>query len=490
MSITAELAKRELATRELERRTSKYRESFYNFLLYYWEKEKKVKLDENRHIKLICDRLEDVFYGRTKRLIINLPPRSLKTEIVSIAFIARCLWNRNNMKFMNISYSSGLAQDNSSACRLMYKSETYKSIFPRRADIRDDQDTKQYWTTVNWWQYYASWSTWTIVWKWCDCMVIDDPIKPADAMSDVVRAWVNNNFHNTLKSRLNDKTLGAIVIIMQRLHDDDLCGHLIEQEERGGEKREKVIIKAIAEEDEEHRKMWESFFEKRFPLPILQELKKANPQTFSSQMQQEPTNKETQEFHEEWYRYHGTEWTPTPQWLRVFTTVDPAFKQGQDNDNSAITTWWFVGEKLYILEQTVWKFTADVLIEKILYHIQKRSPEKVGIEAFQAQSMIVTFLKQEMQKRGLYTSLEEITQSGDKLSKLRKLIPLYRNGLIFHKLGLDQLELELKRFPRGKNDDAIDSLQMLYSLYELQPNNLAHKEIKMEWDEYWNPFIL
>ena len=98
--------------------------------------------------------------------------------------------------------------------------------------------------------------------------------------------------------------------------------------------------------------------------------------------------------------------------------------------------------------------------------------------------MIVTFLKQEMQKRGLYTSLEEITQSGDKLSKLRKLIPLYRNGLIFHKLGLDQLELELKRFPRGKNDDAIDSLQMLYSLYELQPNNLAHKEIKMEWDEY------
>lgn len=54
---------------------------------------------------------------------------------------------------------------------------------------------------------------------------------------------------------MNDKTLGAIVIIMQRLHDDDLCGHLIEQEERGGEKREKVIIKAIAEEDEEHRKM-------------------------------------------------------------------------------------------------------------------------------------------------------------------------------------------------------------------------------------------
>ena len=59
-------------------------------------------------------------------------------------------------------------------------------------------------------------------------MVIDDPLKPDDAMSDVVRVWVNNNFHQTLKSRLNSKQDWAIVIIMQRLHDDDLCGHLID----------------------------------------------------------------------------------------------------------------------------------------------------------------------------------------------------------------------------------------------------------------------
>lgn len=488
--ITPELAKKELAIRELEKRNKKYSESFYDFLIYYRLKEKKIHLDENRHIKEICDRLEDVFYGRIKRLIINIPPRSLKTEIVSIAFPAWCLWRKDSLKFMDISYASWVAYDNSSACRAMYKSDTYRSIFPRSSDIRDDQDTKQYWTTVNWWQYYASGATGTITGKWCDIMVIDDPLKPDDAMSDVVRVWVNNNFHNTLKSRLNDKVNGAIVIIMQRLHDDDLCGHLMELEDKGWEKREKLIIKAIAEEDDQYRKQWESFFEKRFPLSILLELKKANPQTFSSQMQQEPTNKETQEFHEEWYKYHGTESIPTPQGLRIFTTVDPAFKQGQENDNSAITTWWFIGEKLYILEQTVWRFTADILIEKILYHIQKRSPEKVGIEAFQAQSMIVTFLKQEMQKRWLYTSLEEITQSWDKLSKLRKLIPLYRNGLIFHKMGLDQLELELKRFPRWNHDDAIDSLQMLYSLYELQPNNMAYRDIRMERDQYGNPMIL
>jgi hypothetical protein len=65
--------------------------------------------------------------------------------------------------------------------------------------------------------------------------------------------------------------------------------------------------------------------------------------------------------------------------------------------------------------------------EKILYHIRKRQPEKIGIEAFQAQSMIVTFLKSEMQKRGIYADIEEITQTGDKLSKIRKLVSLYKN---------------------------------------------------------------
>lgn len=487
---TKEEIKKEIICRELEARNKLYADNFYEYFKHYREKEKKIVIDENRHIKLICDKLEDVYYGRIKRLMINVPPRSFKTEIVSIAFIAWCLWKQDSLKFMNISYSSWIAQGNSMACRAMYKSDTYRAIFPRSAPISDDLDTKQHRTNKNWWQYYASGATWTITGKWCDIMVIDDPLKPDDAMSDVVRVWVNNNFHNTLKSRLNNKMEWAIVIIMQRLHDDDLCGHLLELEGQWWEKREKVVIRAIAEEDDEYRKQGESFFEKRFPLAMLYELKKASPQTFSSQMQQEPTNKETQEFHEERFRYHWTELTPTPSWLRIFTTVDPAFKQGQHNDNSCITTWWFIDSKLYILEQTAWKFTADILQEKIIYHIQKRQPEKVWIEAFQAQSMIATYLKQELQRRWLFANIEDITQSGDKLSKLRKLVPLYRDGLIYHNLQLADYELELKRFPRGKNDDRIDSVQMLYSLYELQQNNWARREIQMAWDEYGNPMIV
>lgn len=480
---------KELAYRKLEEQHKEQRESLYSFLKYYRETEKKQTLDHNRHLELICDKLEKVFSGEIKRLIINVPPRSLKTEVVSIAFPARCIGKKHWMKFMDISYSSTLAEQNSWQCRNMYQSKTYWAVFPRSPRLKDDLNTKKHWENLEWWQYYASGSTGAITWLWCDIMIIDDPLKPDDAMSDVVRVWVNNNFHQTLKSRLNSKQDWAIVIIMQRLHDDDLCWHLMDLETKWWEKREKLIIKAIAEEDDHYRKVWDSFFETRFPLNILRQMKNDDPQWFSSQMQQEPTNKDTQEFHEERYKYHWTETCPTPSWLRIFTAVDPAFKTWQENDQSAIITWGFKGSELYILEITAGRFTPDVLQDKIIYHIGKRQPEKVGIEAFQAQSMIHTFLKQELQRRWMFVSLEEITQSGDKLSKIRKLIPLYRNGLIYHKYWMDELELEEKRFPRGKHDDIVDCLQMLYNLYELQPNSTPYNNINfnISWDQYGRP---
>lgn len=389
---------------------------------------------------------------------------------------------------MGISYSSWLSQDNSADCRAIYESDTYRSVFPRISLLKDDQNTKQHRETIAGWQYYASGATGTITGKWCDIMVIDDPLKPDDAMSDVVRVGVNNNFHNTLVSRLNNKTEWAIVIIMQRLHDDDLCWHLIDLEDQWGEIRDKLIIQGIAEDDEDHRKAGESFFEKRFPLSILNQIKRQDAQVFSSQYQQQPTNKETQEFHQEWFRYHWTEALPTPWWLRIFTTVDPAFKLSQSNDESCIMTAWFIGDKCYILEYTAGRVDAMKMQDKIIYHIRKRKPEKIGIEAFQAQTMIKTFLVNELQKQWLYCDIEEIRQTGDKLSKLRKLVPLYKQWMIYHKYDMETLENQLIKFPRWKHDDIIDALQMLYDMYQLVPNNRAFKQqFYIDYDPNWNP---
>lgn len=482
-------AMKEQASRMLERKYALQRDALYEMVKAYWLLERKETLDENRHIELICDYLERVFYWEIKRLIINVPPRSLKTELVSIAFPNRCWIHDATKKFMEISYSAELAEKNSWHARNMYLSATYTRFNPRKPALREDQNTKQHWENILWWQYYAAGSSGTITGVGTDILIIDDPLNPEEATSDVKRQRVNHNYHDTLWSRLNSKIDGAIIIIQQRLHDDDLSWHLLEQERLGTwEKRHKLIIPAIAEEDEQYRKAGESFFPKRFPREILDTIKMKDRQNFSSQYQQNPIDRESQEFHEERFRYHWTENVPTPGKLRIFTTCDPAFKQGQENDNSCIMTAGFLEDRMYILEYSVGKWTADVLQEKLIYHIRKRSPEKVGIEAFQAQTMIKTFLQQELNRLWIHADIEEIRQTWDKLSKIRRLVSLYKNWLIYHKYWMDELELELKRFPRGKHDDIIDAEQMLYDMYELQPNTGAAKyNIKMERDQYWRP---
>lgn len=182
-----------------------------------------------------------------------------------------------------------------------------------------------------------------------------------------------------------------------------------------GDKWEKIVIPAIAEEKDIRRDVGDSFFEKRFPKELMMKKKQKDAITFATQYQQNPVSKETQEFHEERFKYHGNsaeEGTyETPANLRIFTTCDPAFKQKQENDNSCIMTAGFSGDKMYILEYSVGKRSADVLLEKLVYHIKKRRPEKTGIEAYQAQTMIATFLKKRMEELGIHTTIEEITQS-------------------------------------------------------------------------------
>jgi hypothetical protein len=144
----AQQAMKEIAARELEAQLTPQRQSLHEFLKFYWQHEKRETLDDNWHIKVICEALERVYRGECKRLIINIPPRSLKTEIVSKAFPVWALGNRPDIKFMDISYSSGLAEKNSGEARAMYQSQAATMVFPKIPDLREDQNTKQHWENI------------------------------------------------------------------------------------------------------------------------------------------------------------------------------------------------------------------------------------------------------------------------------------------------------------------------------------------------------
>lgn len=472
---------RELAIRELESRTELQKSSLIEYQKYIFLKEKKKEFKYNWVHLLIAEKLEKVLKGEIKRLIINIPPRFGKTELVTKAFPTWGIGNRQDLSIIATGYSTNLTQTFSGEARDYYQSSTYKEIFPRSAPIRDDQNTKEWWTNTAGGSYYATGTGGSITGRGANIFIIDDPLKPDEAESDIKRVGINNWYDNTVLSRLNNQNTDAIVIIMQRTHENDLCGHLIEKMNNGtGEKFEVLSIPAIAEKDEEHRKEGESIQEERMPISFLNAFQKQNPVVFSCQYQQNPIARESQEFFVEWFKYYKD----IPQGGRVFTCVDPAFSKKTTADYTSVITGKFVDDNLYILEVTNAKLNPAELEDMIIYHIKKWNPEKVGVEAFQAQRMIGFSLRNRLQKENIYVSVEDITQSGDKNSKIRRLVPLYRNGQIYHNTseGCQLIESQLLKFPRGTHDDAIDSLQMLFDLYKLNAITQQYADIHIKYD--------
>lgn len=485
----------EKAKRILEYRNKDKHDSLISFIEYFFENELNKTFTSNWHYKLITKELEELRSGVTKKLIINVPPRTGKTELITKMFPAWLLWQQPDHKFIVSGYSSTLTKNFSSQARDYYQSNTFKKIFPRMSPLRDDQNTKELWETERGGYYYATGAGGSITWYGADTFIIDDPIKPDEAESDVVRTWINNWFWNTVVSRLNNMAKGNIIIIMQRVHGDDLCWHLLEEmKEWTGYDWKLLSFPAIATEKEEYqlnwewigREEWEPLDKERMPLDALEKIKETMGNVyFSTQYQQNPLDKESQEFHEEWFQYEDY-----PGRGRIFTTVDPAFTKNKHSDDSAIVTGAFIWDKMYLLEYTASKLDVWELIEKMIYHIKKWQPEKIGIEAFQAQVTIAFWLRTELEKRGIYCPIEEIRQAWDKESKIRRLLPLFRNWLIYHKRDMDKLEKQLVEFPRWKHDDVIDATQMLYDMYQLQPNTIKTFDIpKIKYDNNWKPIF-
>lgn len=494
---------KELILKELEQKYENERNDLVEFTKMYFKEEKPKGIQEflvDDYIYIIADHLQQVFEWKINRLIINIPPWHTKTELVSKMFPVWALWKNPHYQVITTWYAAKLTIWFSQESKDIYLSPTYEKVFPRRPELSDKQNTKEHWINEQWGSYYATWTGWPITWKRTNCFVIDDPIRPDDAMtSDLKRIWINNWFWNTVVSRLFNPKDDAIIIIMQRTHEADLCGDLMDKmKEWTWEDYTVLSLPAICEEFEEFetrywtftREPWEPLAPSRFNLWDLELIKQSYwAVNFDCQYQQNPIAKWSQEFHEEWFKYYDD--IPNEYW-RVFTTVDPAFSKKKTADNSVVTTAKIIKDRIYILEQTAWKFDPAELEDQIIYHTKKWKVETIGVESIAAQVTITFSLRRRLLKEELHmTQIEEIRQRDDKWAKIRALIPLYRNWLIFHKRDMEDLENELMKFPRWKRDDRADCLQMLLHLYELMPwSNKIYNMPKVKYNKWGLPVIV
>ena len=261
------------------------------FVKYFFYAGKK-KFIENWHHRVICDALDSVIDGKIRKLIINIWPRSGKTDIAVKKFMARGLAVNPSAKFIHISYSDDLACDNSDEVRELVKSEEYQALFPY-VRVSPTTDSKKKWYTTEGGGVYAVASGGQITGfgagavddggecRFSGAIIIDDPIKPDDALNDSAREKVNMKFETTIRNRVNSVNT-PIIVIMQRLHENDLCGYLMKADP--GEWTV-LSIPAVQGDGDSAVSTWES----RFPMAELKRIEERSPFVFETQYMQNPT---------------------------------------------------------------------------------------------------------------------------------------------------------------------------------------------------------
>lgn len=282
MKSTDEIKEQKLVKRKIQRG------DFLMFTRYFFKKRFNKKFIVSEHHQIISDALMRVYNGECKRLIINIAPRYGKTELAVKNFIAFSLANNPTAKFIHLSYADDLALDNSESIRDMVKSPEYQELFD--VNIKTTSDSKKKWYTTKDGGVYATSAGGQVTGfgagsientgKFEGAIIIDDPIKPDDADSERVREYVNNKFDSTIKNRVNSRDT-PIIIIMQRLHEADLCGYVIDNDDR---EWDVVKLPCIYQENGEEQALWPE----KHTLEELYKLRKSNEIVFDRQYMQNP----------------------------------------------------------------------------------------------------------------------------------------------------------------------------------------------------------
>ncbi len=264
--------------------------SFLRFNQYFHRKLHNEPFIIADHHRVIVEALMRGYSGDVKRLLINIGPRYGKTQIAVKNFIAWCLANNAGAAFIHLSYSDSLALDNSEAVRDTITSAEYKELFPH-VQIKKDSNAKNKWYTTQGGGVYATSTGGQITGfgagsiqpsgKFDGAIIIDDPIKPDDAESQTIRERINQRYDSTIKNRVNSRDT-PIIVIMQRLHPEDLCGYLIEEDTDDWEVIKIPVIK------EDGKALWPH----KHTIEDLHKMRKANPTNFDRQYMQNPAPRE------------------------------------------------------------------------------------------------------------------------------------------------------------------------------------------------------
>jgi len=319
-------------------------DDLYFFSRYMFKLRRGYNWIQAAHHKIICDALMRVFRGECRRLIINVPPRYSKTELAVVNFAAWAIGKAPDAEFIHTSYSGTLAANNSFQARELVQYDEYRHIFPD-VEIRGDSNARNEWRTTEGGVFYATGAMGTITGygagkhrdTFGGAIIIDDPHKADEAKSDVKRKNVIEWFSTTLESRKNHKDT-PIILIMQRLHQDDLAGWLLNG--GNGEKWEHIMLPALRDDGT-------ALWPEKHDVETLKRMEASNRHVFAGQYQQRPAARGGNIMRGEWFQLYDV--APRMKYRAIY--ADTAQKTAEHNDYSVFEEWGLGDDgKIYLLD--------------------------------------------------------------------------------------------------------------------------------------------
>ena len=425
----------------------KCEDSLLFFTRYIFKENTGKKFQVAEFHETLADTLHKVHKGEIKRLIINIPPRYGKTELAVKMYIAWSLAKNPAAKFIHLSYSDSLALDNSSMTKEYINSDAFGRLWDIK--LKKDSQSQKKWYTTDGGGVYATSSGGAITGFGAGsggAIIIDDPLKPDDALSDVRRSFINNRYNTTIRSRVNDRDV-PIIVIMQRLHEEDLSGYLLD----GGSGEEWHHLKLSALDDD-NKALWPE----KHSFDELEAIRQADRYTFSGQYLQLPSPPEGGEWRKDWFNIVNRAELPNDIVYEMY--IDGAYTKDTRNDPTGIQISGKSGDNLYIFKSIDKYLEMPELKNFITSFVQSCGVpvSQILVEPKASGKSLVQLLRRETRY-----NVSELTTNFVRYSKIeraRASSPFIEGGRVYlvKDNWNDAFLQQVSTFPNAKHDEHID----------------------------------
>lgn len=436
------------------------RRSLYHFHLLGFQILNGFPLKQAPYIEAVCHRFECLLRGETSRLINTMPPRLGKSEMTA-SFVAFALGHDPTLKFMLVSYGLELSTANLDKVRTIMRDPSYQAIFPG-VKIKAGKNKRHHFETTAGGEVRAVSTGGVVTGFGTHFLIIDDLLKADEALTVVGRENAIRFYKNSLLSRFNDPASARIVIVGQRLHEDDIVGHV-----KGlGVRWDHINLPAIAEQDEIiplgrgrawTRRKGDLLHPEHMPRWVLDEkLLEFGPRYYAAQFQQNPTVSEACLINLNWFRQYPKAMHRT-YYHKIVQSWDPAITEGANSDYSVGMTWGYRDGCWYLLDVIRRKMAFPKLRAQVIAWHRFWKADALIIEGVS----IGHSLWAEMKQAGLPGKILCITPKGDKIDRLAGRTAQLATGKFHLPVSapwLADLRHELTAFPEGRHDDQVDAL--------------------------------